>query len=133
MKLVWLSLLILSVCPMNSFAQRTPGRVAGSINNAQADRLGRGPTPAVPTGLAPMTAAELTDFQNAKNAWPDLTESDFRELQRYSRELHALGKDVSVVKLASILRKRDGDIVRALKDTGISRKEVSSLVAAHRK
>ncbi|MGB8521613.1 MAG: hypothetical protein WCD43_01485 [Candidatus Acidiferrales bacterium] len=133
MKLVWLSLLIFSICPINSFAQHTPGRVAGSINNAQADRLGRSPTPAVPSGFAPMTADELKDFQNVKNVWPDLTESDFRELQRYSRELHGLGKEVSVVKLATALRERDGDIVRALKDTGISGKQASSLVAAHRK
>jgi hypothetical protein len=115
------------------FSQRTPGRVAGSNQNPQANRVTAGPKTAAAAPAAPMSKNDVQEFQNAKAADPDLSEADFRELREYSRQLHAIGKDVSVVQLSSALHKHKGDIMAALKDSGVSGKQARSIVSEHRR
>jgi hypothetical protein len=109
--------------------QRTPGRVAGSINNPQANRPSGAPKARQARAFAPLTADEVSQFQQAKAAMPELTESDFRDLLQFSQELHGLGKSASAVELAATLHQRGGDLVRTLKDYGLSGKQAKRLAA----
>jgi len=84
---------------------------------------------------AALSAEDSQEFQNTRTRYPDLSESDFRTLKEYSRQLHAIGKEVSVETLESTLQKHNGDMLAALKDktVGASGKQARSMVAAHRR
>jgi hypothetical protein len=121
---VWASIVL--------FGQRVPGRVGGSPNSPQANRpLKTKPSDAGSNqafALTTLPPEQLEEFQRAKAVMPELTQADFQRLRLLSEQMNTSGKQISVVDLAAKLHHRHGDIVRVLRDAGLSKKEAKDLI-----
>jgi hypothetical protein len=96
--------------------ERTPGRVGGSTNNQQVHR----PPPthaklAPPPALQEAPQDDPQEFQDVRNAMPDVTPQVYHQLRFIADRAKALGKQFSTKEIAQFVAKRHGDAIGALR------------------
>jgi hypothetical protein len=122
--------LMIGVCDQ-AFAQHSPqhvpGRVGGSTNSPQVRRPTTSPA-ARSAPPPPIAGEDQAEFDAASKDLPNLTSTEFARLRFLSTNLQTMGKkDIAVLDLAKRLSNRHGDVVAALRDSGLSKSEAKDL------